>query len=189
MGMPFNQAFSLPAELTLKTTPAGIRLCAQPIKELEMLRGEPQTADGQTLMPGKPLRFKTDGQLFDIVVEVQPRDAKEIKLQFGASQVTYTVAAAKLDEMPLPLIAGKVKFRVVVDRPIYEVIGGNGDVYRTARRGDPGKGGFVHGDPGVPRTWRGDGGKAIDAIELSAVGGEAKIEMLRIYPMQSIWKK
>ncbi len=188
-GMPFNQAFSLPAELTLKTTPAGIRLCAQPIKELETLRGKPQTADGQTLMPGKPVRFKTDGQLFDIVVEVEPRGAQEIKLQFGASQVTYNVAAAKLDEMPLPLIAGKVKFRVVVDRPMYEVVGGNGDVYRTARRGDPGKGGCVHGDPGVPRTWRGDGGKAIDAIELSAVGGPAQIETLRIYPMQSIWKK
>ena len=168
-GMPLNQAFSLPTELTLKTTPAGIRLCAEPIKELDTLRGEAQSADGQTLVPEKPIRFDTGGQLFDIVVEVQPRGAEEIKLQFGPNQVTYNAAAAKLDGMPLPLVDGRLRFRVVVDRPMYEIVGGNGDVYKTA-----------------PRK---DGGKAIDAIQLSAVGGEAKIETLKVYPMQSIWKK
>ncbi len=168
-GMPFNQAFSLPTELTLKTTPAGIRLCAEPIKELETLRGEAQSADGQTLAPEKPIRVETDGQLFDVVVQVRPRDAQEIKLQFGGSQVTYNVPAAKLDGMPLPLVNGKVKFRVVIDRPMYEVVGGNGNVYKTASRKD--------------------GGKAIDAIQLSATGGEARIETLKVYPMQSIWKK
>jgi fructan beta-fructosidase len=168
-GMPFNQAFSLPTELTLKTTPDGIRLCAEPIKELESLRGDAQSAHGQRLTPEKPIRFQTAGQLFDIVVEVQPRDAQEIRLQFGGGHVTYNVPAAKLDGMPLPLVDGKLKFRVVVDRPMYEVSGGHGDVYKTA-----------------PRP---DGGKAIDAIQLSAVGGEAKIDTLKIYPMQSIWKK
>lgn len=168
-GMPFNQAFSLPAELTLKTTPAGIRLCAQPIKELETLRGESLSAGGPTLAPGKPIGIKTDGQLFDIVVEARLRGAEEIKLRFGGSQVTYNVAAASLDGMPLPPVDGKVKFRVVVDRPMYEIVGGNGDVYKTSPR----KG----------------AGKAIEGIVLSAVGGDAKIETLRVYPMQSIWRK
>ncbi|MHC4181356.1 MAG: hypothetical protein ACYSWU_27985, partial [Planctomycetota bacterium] len=161
--------FSLPTELTVKTTPAGIRLCAEPIKELELLRGEVQSADGQTLVPEKPIRFETDGQLFDIVVQVQTRDAQEIRLQFGGSQVAYNAAAARLDGMPLAPVDGKLKFRVVVDRPMYEVVGGQGDVYKTAPRAD--------------------GGRPIDAIQLSAVGGEAKIETLKVYPMQSIWKK
>lgn len=168
-GMPFNQAFSLPTELTLKTTPAGIRLCAEPIKELETLRGDALTADAQTLTPEKPIRFQTDGQLFDIVVEVEPKGAQEIKLQFGPNQVAYDVPAAKLDGMPLALADGKLKFRVVVDRPMYEVGGGDGDVYKTASRKD--------------------GGKAIDTIQLSAVGGEAKIKTLKVYRMRSIWKE
>ncbi|MBN9517649.1 DUF4980 domain-containing protein, partial [bacterium] len=42
-GMPFNQAFSLPIELRLKTTPAGVRMFAEPVCELETLRGEPVT--------------------------------------------------------------------------------------------------------------------------------------------------
>ena len=168
-GMPFNQAFSLPTELTLKTTPEGIRLCAEPIKELETLRGEAQSADGQTLVPEKPIRFETDGQLFDVVVEVEPKGAQEIKLQFGAGRVAYNVAAAKLDGIPLPLVDGKLTFRVIVDRPMYEVGGGDGDVYKTASRAD--------------------GGKPIDAIQLSAAGGEAKIKTLKVYPMRSIWRK
>ncbi|MCH8044284.1 MAG: DUF4980 domain-containing protein [Planctomycetes bacterium] len=168
-GMPFNQAFSLPTELTLKTTPQGIRLCAQPIKELETLRGKAHSADGKTLSPEKPIRFKTDGQLFDIVVEIQLTGAKEIKLSFGGSQVIYNVASATLDGMRLPLVDGKLKFRVLVDRPMYEIVGGEGDVYKTAGRRDA--------------------GKVIDSIQLSASGGTAKIETLKIYPMQSIWRK
>ena len=168
-GMPFNQMFTVPTELTLKTTEDGIRLCARPIKELETLRGKPFTTDTETLTPQKPIRLKTHGQLFDILVEVDPKDAKEIHLRFGRTLVRYQVAAAKLDEMPLPLVDGKVKFRVLVDRPMYEICGGEGDVYKT--------------------WFRADGGKPIDAIQLSAVGGAAKVETVKVYPMQSIWKK
>ena len=167
-GMPFNQTFSLPTELTLRSTPNGIRMGAQPVRELEILRGEPLTSDVQTLAADKPIRFETDGQLFDIVVELEPTGAKEILLQFGAGRVRYDVAAAKLDEMPLPLVDGKLKFRVVVDRPMYEVCGGDGVVYKTASRPDA--------------------GSTIEAIQLSAGGGEAKIDNLTVYPMRSIWE-
>jgi len=168
-GMPFNQTFSLPATLTLKTTPEGIRLRVQPVGEIETLRGEARSVEGQKLTPKKPLRFEAGAQLFDILVDVEPKDAKEVVLQFGDNRVKYDVAAATLDEMPLPLANGRLKFRVIVDRPMFEVIGGDGNVYKTARRAD--------------------GGKAVDAIELTAVGGEAKVESVTVYPMRSIWRK
>jgi fructan beta-fructosidase len=166
--MPFNQAFSLPCELRLKKTADGIRLCAQPIKELETLRGEPLTVARSTLGPEEPIRLAAEGQLFDIIVEVKPMEAETIQLKFGESLVKYDVRASKLDEMPLPLVEGKVKFRVVVDRPMYEVCGGHGDVYKTAPRAD--------------------GGKPIDSIQLSAFGGEAQLETFNVYPLRSIWK-
>ena len=37
-GMPFNQTFTVPTRLTLRTTDDGIRMFATPIKELEQLR-------------------------------------------------------------------------------------------------------------------------------------------------------
>jgi hypothetical protein len=107
--------------------------------------------------------------LFDILVQVEPAGAKEIHLRFGKNLVKYDVQAAKLDEMPLPLVDGRLRFRVVVDRPMYEICGGDGDVYKTAARAD--------------------GGQPIDAIELASVGGEAKAVSIKFYPMRSIWKE
>lgn len=168
-GMPFNQMFSVPTELTLKTTDDGIRLYVWPIKEIETLRGKPLTADTETLTPQEPIRIKTNGQSLDILVEVRPKDAKEIHLRFGSTLVRYDVAAAKLEEMPLPLVDGKVEFRVLVDRPMYEICGGRGAVYKT--------------------WFRADRGKVIDAIQLSSVGGAAKVETFKAYPMRSIWRR
>ncbi len=167
-GMPWNQAFSLPTELALKTCDDGIRLCAQPIAELDTLRGVCREVTGKPLPPGQPVRIEAGGQLLDILVEVSPGEAQSIKLQFGGDSITYQVEDSQLDEMPLQAVDGKVKFRVVVDRPMYEVCGGDGLVYKT--------------------TARRDAGKPIGTIELSAEGGQARVESLKVYPMQSIWR-
>ena len=37
-GMPFNQQMTIPVELSLRTTPDGLRLFAEPVKELDALR-------------------------------------------------------------------------------------------------------------------------------------------------------
>lgn len=168
-GMPFNQAFSLPIELTLKSTPNGVRVRAEPIKEVETLRGDRAAADGVEVTAAKPASVKAPGQLLDIVAEIEPGTATEVKLQFGANTLVYKVAEQTLDGMPLPLADKKFSVRVVVDRPLYEVVGGNGAVYKTA-----------------PRK---DGGKPIDGVTISAVGGAARVASLSVYPMRSIWPK
>ncbi len=166
--MPFNQAFSLPIELTLKTTKDGVRLFAEPIKELESLRDKTDTRGGP-VTPDKPLSVTVADQLLDIVAEIEPGDAKEVKLQFGANTLVYNVAEQKLDGMPLSLADKRFAVRVVVDRPLYEVVGGNGAVYKTAARKD--------------------GGKPIGAVTVSAAGGTAAVKALTVYPMKSIWPK
>jgi fructan beta-fructosidase len=166
--MPFNQAFSLPIELRLKTTAAGVRLFAEPIKELESLRGEAKPGGGE-VSPDKPLRVAAPHQLMDIVATVEPGTAKEVKLTFGGNTLVYDVAGQKLDGMPLPLTDKAFAVRVVVDRPMYEVVGNNGAVYKTAARKD--------------------GGKPIDAVIVTAVGGTATVKALTVYPMKSIWAK
>jgi fructan beta-fructosidase len=166
--MPFNQAFSLPVDLTLRTTKAGVRLFAEPIQELETLREKTDTRGGQ-VTPDKPLRVTTTGQLLDIVAEVEPGDAKEVKLTFGTNTLLYDVAEQKLDGMPLPLTDKRFAVRVVVDRPMYEVVGNGGAVYKTAARKD--------------------GGKPVGAVTVSAAGGTATVKALTVYPMRSIWPK
>lgn len=167
--MPFNQAFSLPIELTLKTTKNGVRLFAEPIRELETLRGEAEPTHNLTVAADKPASVKAPGQLMDIGVRIEPGDAKEVKVTFGANTLTYKAADQTLDGMPVALTDKAFTVRVVVDRPMYEVIGNNGAVYKTA-----------------PRK---DGGKEIDKVEFTTTGGTATVKAVTVYPMKSIWPK
>jgi fructan beta-fructosidase len=174
--MPFNQAFSLPIELKLKTTAAGVRMFAEPVKEIETLRGNAKTVS-ETVTAEKPLTVKAPGQLMDIVLEVEPGDVKELKLEFGTNAVSYNVATQKLvaplpdgkrEEIALPLVEKKLRLRAVVDRPMFELVGNDGAAYVTAARKD--------------------GGQEIDAVRVSAVGGAATVS-LTVHPMRSIWPK
>jgi sucrose-6-phosphate hydrolase SacC (GH32 family) len=45
--MPFNQQMSLPVTLTLRTFPEGVRLCTQPVKEVETLRTGGRVGQGR----------------------------------------------------------------------------------------------------------------------------------------------
>ena len=168
--MPFNQTFSVPTNLTLHTTDEGLRMFASPIKELEQLRKpNPQTAEGQELTAESPIKWDAQDQLCDILVTVKRGTASKAVLGFGEHQVTYDFAAQKLDEMPLKLQGGKVTFRVLVDRPMYEVVGGGGACFKTAARRDM--------------------GQPLGAISLTAEGGALTVESLQAYEINSAWKQ
>jgi len=67
-GMPFGQMMLFPTELTLKTTPDGIRLFSNPVREIELLKKNEQKWDVLTIQeaneklgqygPGELLRIK-----------------------------------------------------------------------------------------------------------------------------------
>ena len=71
--------------------------------------------------------------------------------------------------MPLKMKDGTVTFRVLVDRPMFEIIGGGGAVFRTSPRADM--------------------GKPLGTISLTAEGGTLTVESFKAYQMKSIWKK
>lgn len=169
--MPFNQTFSVPTNLTLRTTAAGVRMFVNPIKELEKLRKpNPQKADNVQLTADNPqVAVKTRGQLFDIEMLITKGTASKAVLQFGGNRATYDFNAQKLDEMPLAMTGGKVKLRILVDRPMYELIGGGGACFKTSPRRDQ--------------------GQLIKAISLTAEGGSLVVDSLKVHTMQSAWKK
>lgn len=100
---------------------------------------------------------------------IEKGTAKQAILRFGGNAVTYDFSAAKLDGMPLAAEDGTVTFRVLVDRPMFEVVGGGGACYKTARRND--------------------GGRPLGTVSLTAQGGDLKVGSLTVHDMQSIWKK
>jgi sucrose-6-phosphate hydrolase SacC (GH32 family) len=169
--MPFNQTFTVPSTLTLRTTEDGIRMFVTPIRELEQLRKpQPQTVGTTELTAETPVvSANVDDQLFDILVSIKQGTATKAILRFGENTATYDFGAQKLDEMPLKMQDGRVTFRVLVDRPLYEMIGGGGACYKTSGRRDM--------------------GQPIGTISLTAEGGSLTVESMRIYEMASAWKE
>ncbi|MBC8373534.1 MAG: glycoside hydrolase family 32 protein [Planctomycetes bacterium] len=168
--MPFNQTFTVPTNLTLHTTKDGVRMFANPIRELEKLRQpNPKGAENKELTEGQSIKFDVKDQLFDIVVTVKKGSAKKAVLKYGAGVTTYDFGAGKVDEMPAAMKDGKVTFRVLVDRPIVEVIAGRGAGFKTSGRRDP--------------------GKPLGEISLTAEGGTMTVESFKAYEMKSAWKK
>lgn len=170
-GMPFNQTFSLATNLTLRTTKDGVRMFAEPIKEVASLRKpDPRVERDRPLTAAAPtLAIEGLGQCHDIEVVLAKGTATKAVLRFGESAVTYDFAAGKLAEMPLATPDdGKVAFRVLVDRPIVEIVGGGGACYKT--------------------TGRPDAGRPLNKLSLTAEGGELTVESLTVHELQSIWK-
>jgi len=90
-----------------------------------------------------------------------------ITLVSGKTTATYDAVAQRLDEMPLPMIDGRITIRLLIDRLQYELVGNDGAVYKTLRRNDA--------------------GEAIDTFEVQSQGGSAKLTF-KIFQMDSIWK-
>jgi fructan beta-fructosidase len=168
--MPFNQTFTVPSKLSLRTTKDGIRMFATPIEELKLLRKPgPQVKQGIVLTGDDPtVDPEVADQLFDIVVRLKPQTATRAVLRFGDNVATYDFAAQKLDEMPLSMDDGCVTIRVLVDRPMYELIGGTGSCYKTSARRDM--------------------GQPIGTISLTAEGGSLTVESIEVHEMASAWK-
>ena len=75
-GMPFNQMMTFPCELTLRTTPEGIRMFARPVKEIETLHARSHVRQDVALTADKPLSVAVAGDLFDIRAEFHIGPAK-----------------------------------------------------------------------------------------------------------------
>jgi fructan beta-fructosidase len=166
-GMPFNQAFTFPHRLTLRTTPDGIRMFAEPIQEIAKLRKKTHTVGSADLAPDVPKTVATSGELFEIRAEFAVGQAKAVGLDIGGNRVTFDVAGSKLNGADMKPVDGKVTVQVIVDRPMIEICGNDGAVYITSARGK-----------------RGD----VSAINAFSEGGPAKLLDLKVHELDSIWR-
>ena len=138
-GMPFNQTFTVPHRLTLRTTSDGVRMFAEPVKEIEKLYGRKHAVANERLATDRTVGIDVSGELFDVKATFDVRDAAKVGLDIGGNRIVYDAKEKKLNGADLKPVDGKVSIRVLVDRPMLEIIGGDGRVYITSsreRRGD-----------------------------------------------------
>lgn len=165
--MPFNQTFTLPHELSLRTTEDGIRMFAEPIKEIEKIYGKQHVAQQENLTPDSPAILNVTGDIFDITATFQLGEAKAVGLNIGGNIIEYNIEKQTLQQTPLKPIDGNITLRVLIDRPMIETIGNNGAVYITSKREKTGN---------------------IKAIEAFTKAGNAKLINLKATELKSIWK-
>jgi len=170
-GMPFNQCMLFPVELSLRTTDEGPRIFAEPVREIEKLRGRKHAWQGETLPPGKNLLAGVGGELFEIRAEFEVGDAAEFGFSIRGTPVVYDVKGqqivCKTAKAALKPEGGRVSLRILVDRTSIEVFANGGRVYMPV--------GVVHPDDNK-------------ALETTTTGGATKVVRLEVWELKSAWQ-
>jgi fructan beta-fructosidase len=169
--MPFNQMMDFPVELTLRTTEEGLRLFAEPVREIEKLHAKKHAWDDLALKEGDNPLQGIEGDLFHIVGEFEPGDAAEIGFTLRGTPLVYRVQAQELDtkgcKAPLKPEGGKIRLEILVDRTSVEVFANGGRIYMPV--------GAI--PPDEDRS-----------LALFAKGGSAKGVRLEVFELRSAWE-
>jgi fructan beta-fructosidase len=171
-GQPFNQQMTVPVELTLRTTSDGVRLFAEPVKEIEALAAAKYSWKDVALRSGVDPLANVRGELFDIHADIRPAKTAKVVLEARGVPVVYDAGKREVTchgkTAPLKLRPdGSVRLRLLVDRGSIEVFGNDGAVALSA------------GVLVAPEKC---------SLALSAEGGEAKVETLSVNVLDSAWK-
>ena len=87
--MPFNQQMNFPVQLTLRTTDDGVRLFANPVKEISLLHGKSFQLDKVPLTGDVNPLAGMGGELLHIQTEIDPGDAKQVVLDVRGEKIVY----------------------------------------------------------------------------------------------------
>ena len=192
-GMPFNQQMSFPVELSLRTTPEGIRLFREPVRELEILHTREHKWQDHMLKSGHDLRavfvqygptwqdklpqalanivVDTEWDLFDIRAEIEFVDATTFGAIIHGNHLCYEVADRKFTYLEQGIPAepddhGRLCFQILVDRTSLELFVGGGKVSASFC--------FLPGPHDVP-------------LEFYAREGSLRIVSLTVHELESAW--
>ncbi len=167
--MPFNQQMSFPVELTLRSTPDGIRLCREPVREIELLHSRVHYGEDVALDPDCPVVPQV-GELLDMRFDLVPDQAsaviariRGIELRYDAAEgvLSFLDASARVD-----LRDGRVPLQILVDRTSLELFAHGGQVSMSCCF--------------LPEA-------AEHVLSFHARGGRAHLCDLRVHELRSAW--
>ncbi len=168
--MPFNQQMSFPREFSLRTTPEGVRLFMNPVREIEQIRGQKQARSDVAVKPEDNPLAALEGDLWEIEATIEPGDAAEVGFLIRGEPLRYDVKAKQLNclgrSAPLEPIDGQIKLHILVDRTSIEIFANDGRIAMCSC--------FLP-DP-LNRS-----------LGLYAKGGTAKVKSLNIWELRSTW--
>jgi len=199
--MPFNQQFTIPRELTLRTTPDGVRLFMEPVKEVKSLRNRMKEVKNVVVSPGKDrlLSFVFSGYgvlycgpskygyllinspLCDNELTIDVGKVDQLAIRIGEQTIVYDAQKGRieLDKISAPITVkdGILKLRILYDRTSIELFAQDGEVQIA--------------ECFLPKTDSSvkDSEEFYKGMTISTIGGKAKILDAKTWNMNSIWQK
>jgi sucrose-6-phosphate hydrolase SacC (GH32 family) len=164
--MPFNQQISFPCELSLRTTPAGVRLFRQPVRELESLLRTPDTWSARTLRDGMTLPLEPAGDGYRIVADLRVGEKARAIFDIRGTRVVVTHTGIESGDAKGSVQGEVRRVELLVDRTSVEAFVNDGELSTTRC--------FV---------------PAASGISLRAEGGEVAVKSLTVWPVASAWTK
>ena len=162
--MPFSQMISFPCELTLHTTPDGLRVFRKPIKEIATLHVGQDTWTNRTLAQEQTLRLEPAGQLFHIEAEVSIPEGARLVFNLRGVPVIVTSKTLESGHKPASVQDQIKKLEILVDRTSVEAFANDGEVSSTR---------YV-----LPKS---------SGLSVKAEGGPVTIQSLTVHPLNSAW--
>ena len=166
-GMPFSQQMSFPIEMSLRATPDGVRMFAEPVQELATIRGRQIVVDSAQPAPADL------GELLEIRLAIHAPTGTTggtATLRFRGVSVVWDRAASTLTlgdrGAPLPTTGETLSLQLLVDRSSVELFANNGAVAISAGR--------------TPSDQPGD-------FELHTDGATFTLGDIEIFELKSIW--
>ena len=134
-GMPFNQQFTVPRELTLRTCADGVRLCINPVAEVAQIREKAldlQVEDTATARVWRPREgVSSDYDLLDVEATIKVGNAEKFELELRGHKYEFDIAAKTMTYgevvAPLAVVDGVVTLRIVLDRASIEIFVNDGE--------------------------------------------------------------
>lgn len=172
-GMPFNQAMSIPLELTLPKTPEGPRLAWAPVRELHALREKSQSFGPLSMKPGTPDPIaKSGAELIELRAEFAAAGSAQIRLDIRGIAVVYDTAKQQIKIGDLiadaPLRDGRGDITIYTDRTVFEMFADGGRTYIPFHV--------------IPKPDN-------QSLGVSVTDGEIKFRTLEVHRLKSIWEE
>ena len=186
---PFKGAMSIPRQIALKRTPAGLQLVQQPISEITNLRGPKTERKAVKLNNQSEILGKSTNNAYEIYAELVPGNAQRVGLKLAKSgneetiiqyvngklqldrrksgDVSFSDRFASVEEAPLSPKNGVIKLHIFVDKSVVEVFANDGERVIT--------------DLIFPNEQVGN-------IELFAEGGTAEFRNVTVWQLKSAQK-
>ena len=163
---------SFPVELSLRTTPLGLRLCALPVAEIQGLYASSKSYDAAELKQGDAnLLAGFRHGLYDIELDARMATAKQLELTVRGKAIRYDVGTSVLrcgkHAVKLPGDGGGLKLRILVDNCSIDVCAGESGLFY------------------MPMFF---GPLESRKLDLRVTGGHVRFDRLRVHELKTIWR-